>query len=361
MNNASTKMKITIIGPYPPPVGGNSIHVMRLKSAIDERCLVCNIIDLYADSKSSAIPGVLRYPGNKILGFLKALLVLFKDDSDVVHIHVSAMKKFVLAGLPLLFASFRSRHVLTIHSGSFNRFFDNYNMVLRWFVARLIRRFDHIITVNAEQKTLLLSLGVSADRVTLIPAFLPPSLSADVQLDALIECSRKNKQCLLITSGSGLPLYGYEVILKALHQAEFSQDVSLYICIYNTCDDVYMSQVEELIETYRLDVTLLRDLTAEKFNYLLSQCDIYIRSTDRDGDAVAIREANYYGLQVIASDVVVRADFCRLFNREAPASLICEIEAAMSIKSTADIYDSKVDSVDAILSTYYVKPNDKSS
>jgi glycosyltransferase involved in cell wall biosynthesis len=109
---------------------------------------------------------------------------------------------------------------------------------------------------------------------------------------------------------------------------ELQAGCSVAICLYNTYDDNYVGELEE--SASRLPgVTIFRDLSAAEFGSLLALADAYVRATNRDGDAVAIREAAHYGKPVVASDCVVRPDGCRLFRTGDPESLSEALRAVL--------------------------------
>lgn len=126
---------------------------------------------------------------------------------------------------------------------------------------------------------------------------------------------------MIVTSGYGIRDYGFDVLLKALSRSdELLTTCSVVVCLYNTYDERYLVEIEELVSKLP-NAIICRDLTAAEFSLVVSASDVYVRATIRDGDAVAIREAAHYGKSVIASDCVVRPHGCQLFRTGDAESL----------------------------------------
>lgn len=67
----------------------------------------------------------------------------------------------------------------------------------------------------------------------------------------------------------------------------------------------------------------LGDLVRPGDNVLMKQCDLVLRPTNTDGDALTIREALYFGVPVIASDAVRRPTGTILFRNRDAKDLMC--------------------------------------
>jgi len=346
-------LKVIIVGAYPPPIGGNSVHIKRLKDELDSNNIECVALDIYGNANIASDHGVVRIGPTGILSLLSAILFLRKNESHVVHFHVSALGKFLYLGTFMLLPLREgTKTVLTIHSGSFVRKYEKYNYFKKMLARRLLRSFSHVITVSHEQKNLLSREGISEKCLSVIPAYLPPTPEADVTLDRILCDLKSQSRKIIITSGYGLPLYGFDLIIKAVLSDRLIDKVSLLICTYNTYDMIYMSSLENIAADYP-NIRIIRELNAEKFSYLLKKSDVYVRATDRDGDAVAIREANYFGLSVVASNVVKRPEYCHLFNTLDHDGLVASIDSAILGAAEIDVNcGTNADNYEKILAIY---------
>jgi glycosyltransferase involved in cell wall biosynthesis len=166
-----------------------------------------------------------------------------------------------------------------------------------------------------EQKKYISSEIDQEIKIEVIPAFLAPVTVVNKSIENIFLKNKENNKLILVTSGYCLEYYGFHLVIQAVKTLIkfYNKDICLVSCFYNEYDFSYL----ELIESETLnnpDFIVYKDLPPEEFSFLLSLSDIYIRATDRDGDAVAIREAEYHGLEVIASDVVKRPEGVMLFK-----------------------------------------------
>lgn len=311
--------KLTIVGGYPPPYGGVTVHVQRLAEIASAEFHV-EVLDLYSNANDNLL-NVRRCGIKKPFNLFRAMSILFSNGSDLAHFHVSAMGNFTMAGYPLLWSlRSRTRKIITIHSGSFSEHYRRSSLWAKWTFVRLLRKFDHIITVNSDQKKLLEILGLPPDKISVIPAFLPPVITENATIGAHIEELRKNTDRIILVSGYALRYYGFDVVLDAIDECETPVKLGVIFVFYNKYDDNYVAELERRLEA-GYNFKIFKDMAPEEFSYLLSLVDIYVRATDRDGDAVALREAAYFGKQIIASDCVSRPNGALLFKTMIPSSL----------------------------------------
>ncbi len=349
-------MKVLIVGAYPPPIGGNSVHIKRLREEIHAHDFSCDVVDIYG-MPSETHPtdeGVCRIGPAGIFALLKAIVIMRKKPYDVIHFHVSAMDRFAYAGLILLLAiPAHIKSILTIHSGQFS---DNYRSspsAKRWLMRALFKKFDHIITVNNEQRLLLISLGIEENAVDVIPAYIPPTIELFPAAEQVIARLRIDNRLVILSSGYGEPLYGYHTIVAAIKDSPLLKEkVSLLLCLYNTFTASYMAELKASMSELS-SAEIMYDLTPEQFAYTLSKCDIYVRATDSDGDAVAVREAAHFDVPVIASDSSERPDFCAIFRCGDPSDLALKLVSKINSEhESLQPVDSPASNADRIIKIY---------
>jgi glycosyltransferase involved in cell wall biosynthesis len=337
-------MNIFIIGAYPPPIGGITVHVKRLHTALKKGGYPVEVFDFGGKDSPQKPDGVLTsYPDilRRIINIGKK-----KKANTLVHIHVSAMGKFKWFG-PLLIALFRKYpKVITIHSGSFIQQADALAnpVYIRW----LLGSFDQIITVSQEQKDYLRSLEISEKKVTVIPAFLSQELD-QCTLPKGVEKLRDEKEILVITSGYLTPIYNYEILIDVIEKLP-SEKYGFIFAFYTQYDPAYQERVLSRLSDLP-NTLVLRDQTPEAYLNLLNHCDIYVRGTLRDGDSVAIREALQMGKTVFATDAVQRPKACQLFSVHDTDCLIALFRQYQPFDSVPSQKDTGP-SIEAILKVY---------
>ena len=324
--------RIVLVGAYPPPPGGNAVHIQRLQRKLHNEQIYCDVIDIYhaGEDITSEFGTVYRVGGPRPLALLRTMKLMSRLDPDLLHIHVSAFANFSMAAIFLnLAVPRRTRLAMTMHSGRARQGYASLSRVKKIMVQRALKRFDKVITVNEDQMTFLGQLGIASEKMKVIPAFLYPEVHGDYKtLEKSLMLLRQDGRKVICSSGMGIPLYGYEKIIEAISiSPSVARKFSLVICVYNLFDDIYMDEVKRLL-TRITNSLLLINLDSDEFNFILSKSDVYIRATDRDGDAVAIREANMLQVPVIASDTVDRPDYCYLFELGNSNNLAMQIEKA---------------------------------
>jgi glycosyltransferase involved in cell wall biosynthesis len=337
--------RIALVGSYPPPYGGCSVHVQRLQRALEGDFEV-EVIDVYGEPQASDGASVVRC-GRRPAGALRALGALRRSRASIVHFHVAAMDAFLWASFPLLACvSSQARPIVTVHSGSFVGSFASGPAWRRATLRAVMGRFHRIVVVNDGQRRFLEGLGVAARRIAVIPAFLPPAAVESARAGAVL--ASLEGRLRLVASGYGMPHYGFHVILDALERDPVEARTGLIVCAYNSYDERYMA---ELAARRNVACRIVRDLDPAEFAWILQRCDAYVRATDRDGDAVAIREAAYFGKAVIASDCVERPAGTLLFRTGDAGSLGSALET-LRHGGAARVRDDGAAGLAALLEVY---------
>ena len=324
--------RILLVGSYPRPYGGNSVHVQRLQSALLADYDV-EVIDPYGSPQPGDGESVLRC-GSGYRGLLRTLGALRRSKAALVHFHVSGMNRFLVAAYPLLVSLPPAmRKIVTIHSGSFERNFRHGPRWRRAVLRDVLSRFDTIVVVNQSQRAFLESLGLSSERIAMVPAFLPPTVvetdRAREALGGLADCTR-----VFVTSGCGLSHYGFHTILDALELMQSETQPGLLLCAYDSYDEDYMTT---LASRTNVRCSIVRDFAPSEFAWILQRSAGYVRATDRDGDAVAIREAAHFGIPVLASDCVERPSSAILFKTGDPQSLADALDAPTTFEGAPTV------------------------
>jgi len=321
--------KVFIVGAYPPPIGGNSIHIKRLL----ERCLSNGIsaivLDPYNFPTKNDLNEVYRFKGNAFIRSIKLFLKIFRcHDYSIIHIHVSAMKRFFFFALPFIICSRGRKRIITIHSGSFQEQTESKSIFYRLWLNLTLNRFNHIITVNDIQANYLIEkIQIKRDKINIIPAFIPP-MSFNSNFSIPIES--QSVKWLVLSSGYCTKLYGYFEILNVIDKLQKEGwSIGIILAIYSEYDKDILRQIENKIKKMK-DAIIYNDLSSDKFISLQKICKLYIRATYKDGDAIAIREAAMMGCRIIASDCVIRPKGCALFKTGDEQSLYLVLKKCLS-------------------------------
>ncbi|WP_197081056.1 glycosyltransferase family 4 protein [Gordoniibacillus kamchatkensis] len=327
---------ILLVGGYPPPYGGITVHVQRLKQLLEDNGHKVIVLDLVGNTSEQS-DHVIRVAGkNKLFTLVKSLIHVAYGKEEIVHFHTSAFGRFLYtAPFYLYFSRFKTK-VITIHSGSFIDEVNRYGLLKRMLLRITITKFHKIVVVNDEQKKFLMKSFIeSPDKIYVIPAFLPEKIDELQIRDEVKEKAeqiKKRNTKFILSSGFMQRYYGHHLVLQATEK--IGQKLDTVICFYSSYDEAYRKELDD-IRKGKENVHFFYDLSPNEFNYLMQHCDLYIRATDRDGDAVAIREALYLGKPVAASDCVVRPAEVTTFDRTNIKDMIDKIRVGLSKKSRA--------------------------
>ena len=298
------RLNVLLVGGYPPPYGGISVHIQRLHKFIINSGVECKI--LFTGFKKAK-----QIENNDIVWIFNIIKLLkLRKTETIVHIHVSAFRNLLKIYLLSQFFKNQSK-LITIHSGTFNKQLNKQSKFKHKFLRKALENFNYIISVNTEQKQLLSNvLKVSNDKIVVIPAYIHP-ISSNEDFDnnkiSLIEQSDKIK---IVMSGYLQDYYGYDLILDYL---ENEQEYFGFFVFYGTHNKEYKNRIINRINNMD-NASFFIDLSPQQFNWLLKNTDVYVRNTDRDGDCVAIREAAYWGIKVCASNSAKRPKGTELFS-----------------------------------------------
>ncbi len=327
----SNDINVILIGSYPPPYGGVSVHIERLHQYLHKKGINCKV--LHTGPKN-----VLLDNNKDILKLFNVFnLIKIKRTDPIIHFHVSALRNLLKIFI-LSHIFYNQKKIITIHSGTFIKNIMNQSKLKNILLKKVIKYFNHIVTVNGEQKKLLISiLKIDKNKISVIPAFIHPSASLKEFSPKDISLIEKTDKIKLVMSGSLLGFYGYELVLNYLENNEKCMGFFIF---YGTHNDKYKNQIIDRINNLR-NAYYFQNLTPAGFNWLLKKSDIYVRNTDRDGDCVAIREANFWGLSVCASNAVDRPEGTHLFTFNNKAEFSAAIQNAKNeethIRISSDI------------------------
>ncbi len=342
-------MKINIIGIFPPPLGGISSHILRLAQTLtqngfnatvfDDRCYPFNsvrakIVELKknrrlriqnysCDPKESHGVDLKTFNGFGRLYFY----FLFKKirSREIIHYHHTEFELYgaLISTISLFRKGFKS--IITYHSFRDNHVKKNsmkylYLIVNKFFVS-------HFIVVNKEIKEKLILLGINATKISVIPAFLPPvDKKEDYELippeiwkflEIHSPVVSANGSRILFYEGSDL--YGLDMCVDACHRLMKNYpNIGFLFCFPGVSEKhEYIVNMRAKIKSLDLSDNFMLITNVYQFYPLLLKSNIFVRPTNSDGDAISIREALYFKIPVVASDVVHRPAGTTLFrNRD---------------------------------------------
>ncbi len=330
-------MRVALIGNYPPPHGGVSVHVLGLSRALRRRGVEVRVLDIGHGRHVGE--GVT--PGRGALPYARGLATLAAG-SFLLHAHTSgANRKSWLVALAASRARLPRgpRGLLTLHSGHAPAWLSG--SVGRRRVARLAcSGFGRVVAVNQEIADALSRCGVAARRIMVLPGFSPTLLEPGPPPVALAAIRQAHAPLFCAMASPG-PTYGEDLLRAALALVrERRPGVGLVLFGPGTGSGAPEPGVHRLGE-----------IPHGAALGVMAACDVFVRPTRADGDALSVREALGLGRPVVASAVGHRPPGCVLFPAGDGVALAARLNEVADRSRRAE-QRPQGDPFDALLHAY---------
>lgn len=326
-----------LVGPVPPPAGGVSIHLWRLKHLLDDQFE----IDLVDESRNIKA----AYFNIRQKKFLRYWKKVAWSDFLFIHSGLNALRFFHILSAKLL----GKKIVLTLHA-----YPEEKSGLNRWIDERFFGWCDIIISVNAE---MLERVTLPAKKTFVQYAFLPPVMQEEKELPAAVQqllSTQKAQGKKIIVSNAwrldrfnNQDVYGVDMCLAAVKKIK-DKGVPIHfifniatIDMFGPAYEAYQQQI--VADGLQEEFSLINEELS--FVKLMEQADVVVRPTNTDGDSLSIREALFLNKPVLSSDVVKRPEGTILFanrNQEAFEKALIELltnETAQLNQASSNSYD----------------------
>ena len=296
-----------IVGPQPPPRGGISIHIQRLSRELTDR----GVEHVFLNESKTPANGSSSLRKLSPLGYLR----MFRR-VGLVHIHTS--NRYVRLVHTIAARLMGARVLHTVHG-------HNRKLLPRICLRAACWLGHERIAVS---ETVASEIGLPAK---IIPAFIGPGPDDEIVPDDIVAWigSQKAADRTVVAMNASRPMkidgvdvYGIDLLIETFSIPEVRRAFSALICVSNIDQDgSYFQMLHERIAARDLgDIVNLRSGEIE-FCGVLKRCDVFVRPTIIDGDAVSVREALWYGIPTIASDAAVRPSGVVTFEARNSAEL----------------------------------------
>ena len=209
-------LKLLLVGPFPPPHGGVSVHVSTLQQFLLDSGTACRVLNISRGAARSDRYLAVRGASDFMLLLLR---YSFRGWSFHVHINGHNAKSWLVAlaaGLAGAIGRQGRTAMLTVHSGMSPAYLarGTIGRLLAWGTSLFYR---HIIAVNSEIRDALRSLPVPEERIEVLPAFLPTRPMLRALPDGFEEWSRAHDP-VISTALFFRPEYGFALLVQALSE-----------------------------------------------------------------------------------------------------------------------------------------------
>lgn len=348
--------KVAILSSIGPPWGGVGVHIKRLLHRLKAR----DISYVMYDQLGKNIPSLNIVASNRSLsGFIK---FVFNVEEEIIHLHTS--NPYALLFLAMILKHRKKKIVATLHNQNIINSFNAMANIAEMVICRLLLNIDHIICVNNNIYSFIMSIQGNSERISLIPAFLPPTESEVLESNLSNEILSfvESHQPIIGSHGwfgnfiNGMHVYSFDMITKLIEKTIILYpNVGFYTVITDTYDNEHRNMILHERKTKGLENNWIiieePNLSAVA---LYKKSDLFLRPTVTDGDSVSVRECLYLGVPVIASDCVPRPDGCIIFNSRDQNNFEAVFFDTMAelTKAKKKLFIHVIDNADAILAIY---------
>jgi glycosyl transferase family 4/glycosyl transferase family 1 len=340
-------MQIHIIGQYPPPIGGITIHVSRLiqkleKANFDVRFYddtdlppisilvkIKNLILNYKSDLQQHQTSTKMYSVKNSFRLKNFRSVLFKliftdrNKKKIVHYHTKNWKYRASLNIASKLNP-NLKLVFTIHSLR-----DEY-INFGWFekiYLKIALSGKHFFTVtNSDIKNKLVEWGAEKSKITVLHPYLSPEkIQKDYDdIPKSIWDFINSHEPIVSANASKIEfyenedLYGLDMCVDLCKNLQGDYpSIGFIFCLPSIGKEEYFEELNKKI--YHLGISNNFLFVTEKIAFypVLEKSDVFVRPTNTDGDALSIREAISLGIPAVASDAVERPKGTHVFrNRD---------------------------------------------
>lgn len=341
-------MRVVQLGAYPPPHGGLQTNVVAIRRYLLDHGHACSVINLTRNRDSRAEN--LYHPTNP----LQVIKLLLSLKYDILHLHYGGELSLRLL-LLYLFCSLvpGKKTVLTCHSGGYASTTEA-QRAQRWsFRGFVFRRFDRIIAVNRQLCQVFHRFGVPDTRVRLI---FPHAIKApDVHhnLPDHIRDFFDKHQPHLLTVGLLEKEYDLPLQIDVMERVLLAWPrAGLAIIGSGSLRDEIETRIRS--KPYADRILLCNDVEHADTLCAIRDCDVLLRTTLYDGDAISVREALHLGTPVIATDNGMRPEGVHLIQTRDADELYTTLDQLLRFPTARPVVAtaSGEDNIQAVVDLY---------
>jgi len=307
-------MKIALIGPFPPPLGGVSTNVRRLSELLrrdgyDVRTFVEAPAQENRAENAHWHSSRPTRPGNWLPRAVRA----FKP--DLLHSHSSTLRKYdaFLAGwlgTPLVYQIYGER---------FPEQYRQWSFPARRLAGWALGRARRVIPASSDLAAFVETLGANPKNVVTIPCLLPledPDGESGGFPEELVG-SRGGKRIVLVTSGFYEAHYGLNLVPQVAATLR-KHGLDFVWIIVGPASREEHGKLQAKIARAGMEKLVIQagELSRKRMLALLQAADFYVRTKSSDSFGIVVAEAHQLGCRCLFADSnpYFRPDGKRLFS-----------------------------------------------
>lgn len=286
------KLKIMVIGSSLNDKGGivtvmNNIMKSDLKEKFDF---------IHVDTYDTCNP--LKKLKIYIIGLIKAIQILIKQDIDALHIHMSYKGSFYRKSILILVGKlFKKPVIVHMHGSCFKEFYFGSGLLLKKYCNYIFNKVDKIIVLSNSWKDFFNNF-VQADKIEVLNNSVPIT---NIQKDIIKAEKEKVTFLFMGRLGERKGVYDLiETISRIYNNLKYKGRFEVVLA-----GDGEVSNVDKIIKEKNLDQVIINVgwISGNKKEELLRNSDVFVLPSYNEGLPMAILEAMSYHLMCISTNV----------------------------------------------------------
>lgn len=311
--------RILVIGPYPPPLGGVSIHIKRVITKLKKQKNKVSIFNTATIYKS-------KFVKSRFLALKNLIKILFITRPDIIYYHEpteSIQKLFVT----VFFKYFFRYKIVTIDHDC--RLLYKFSNLKKLLFRILIKKVNQAIVIgDTTNKCYLDNKIKNLQKLSVESPFLTPDISEEKNILKKYHKSVHDfikTHTPLITANAFAPvlyentdLYGFDLCIDLISELKNTNPnigILWGVCQIKTSEQKkYFKILKDKIKKLGLEKNFYFYIDAPEFWVLIKKSNLFVRPTLSDGFSGSVEEALALGIPTIASDACSRTPGAVLFR-----------------------------------------------
>lgn len=310
------KIRILLIGPRPPNVGGISSYIRdftyNIKKTYNYDILPVTTYII----KTSSIKDLCLKAYSILFNTLKITFFIFNNKYDIAHIHTSSKFSFLENSL-YVFCLTTFSHcpvILHIHAPDFDTFLKNSNSIISIIIKFTLNSCDAIIVLSNYWKRVISEVVNQSNNVFIIPNAAEISSLEEPKIQSRKRLNIPNNKKVLFSLGNLEERKGYSYLIESMSTVcKERRDVYCVIGGSGPMKSSLESKVDELyLNEYVKFVGFIPD---NELKFWFNACDFFVLPSLAEGSPIVMFEALNFGKPFIGTsvggipDVIISEDY----------------------------------------------------
>lgn len=314
---------IAVLGIYPPPLGGVSVHIQRVTDKLAQQHNKINFFDTEQP---------LRRRWWLWAYIIKLMAFLAMKRPTIVYFHSGYVRTSWadLVALAMMRRFLKYQLVIVEH--------DCRHLYLRMRLFKkiyqwVLKRVDKLVLIGQRTMVSYVDNKLEMPEETSIEgAFVPPVMYNNASImenypSSLFIFIKDHTPIILMNASNlmmaeGKDVYGLDSAIAAMATIKNTYpDAGLLIALASVGTSAYLQVLRERMKTSGVTENVYILHNNQELWPLFKYADIFIRPTRSDGASISLQEALYFKIPAIASDVCVRPAGVVLYRAEMDGDL----------------------------------------